>query len=243
MANLLSYLGVGSPAAFDRHWLSSVAAFRSSRAFQASPKAVAVWLRWGERQASEIEVASFDPQRFREVLQKIRPLTRQEPFMQIFKRVQALCADAGVVILLVPELKGTHLNGATRWLNGKPLIQLSLRHKSDDQFWFTFFHESGHILSGSKRQEFLDPADAEPASPNDIDEFTADAFARDVLLPPPGYESFIQQGDFSAAAVRNFALEQHIAPGIVVGRLQRERKILPQQLQNLKKRINFPSDL
>jgi HTH-type transcriptional regulator/antitoxin HigA len=243
LANLLSYLGVGSPVAFDRHWLGSAAAFRSSPAFLASPKAVAAWLRWGERQAATIEVAPFDPQRFKEVLRQIRPLTRREPFMQVFKRIQDMCAEAGVVVLLIPELTGTHLNGATRWIGGKPLIQLSLRHKSDDQFWFTFFHEAGHILAGSKHQEFLDPADAESTHQSDDDEVVADGFARNILLAPAAYESFIQEADFSATAVRGFAQEQQIAAGIVVGMLQRDKMILPQQLQHLKKRINFPSDL
>lgn len=243
LENLLSYLGVGSPIAFDRHWLGSAAAFRSSPAFLASPKAVAAWLRWGERQAATIEVAAFDPQRFKETLQAIRPFTRREPFMQIFKRIQDMCADAGVVVLLVPELTGTHLNGAARWVGGKPLIQLSLRHKSDDQFWFTFFHEAGHLLSGSKRQEILDPADGESTHQSDEDEAAADSFARDALLPSAAYESFIQEADFSTAAVRSFAQAQQIAAGIVVGMLQRDKKILPQQLQHMKKRINFPSDL
>src|SRR5215472_12609868 len=88
LANLLSYLGLSSPAAFDRHWLSSAAAFRSSPAFMASPEAVATWLTWGEREAAKAEVAPFDAARFRKVLADIRPLTRRVPFMQIFQQVK-----------------------------------------------------------------------------------------------------------------------------------------------------------
>ena len=242
LANLLSYLGVSSPLAFDRHWLGTAASFRSSPAFMASPKAVAAWLRWGEREAAKVKTSSFDARRFREVLQEIRPLTRREPFMQIFKRVQALCAEAGVVVVLVPELTGTHLSGAARWLGNKAVIQLSLRHKSDDQFWFTFFHEAGHLLSGSRHQDFVDAAKPGPQEADNADEKVADQFARDLLLPPDAYKAFVQASDFSAAAVRRFAQHQTIAPGLVVGRLQRDRLIMPQQLQFLKKPIHFPSD-
>jgi HTH-type transcriptional regulator / antitoxin HigA len=242
LANLLSYLGVSSPVAFDRQWLGSAASFRSSPTFLASPKAVAAWLRWGEREAAKADLPAFDARRFRVVLREIRPLTRREPFMQIFNRVRAMCAEAGVVIVLVPELTGTHLSGAARWLGNKAVIQLSLRHKSDDQFWFTFFHEAGHLLSGSRRQDFLDAAEREKSQTHDADEEAADRFARNLLLPPEDYDPFVQASDFSTTAVRSFAERQAVAPGIVVGRLQRDGLITPGQLRHLKKPIHFPSD-
>jgi Zn-dependent peptidase ImmA (M78 family) len=208
----------------------------------ASPKAVAAWLRWGERETAKVDTPPFNARRFREILREIRPLTRREPFMQIFNRVQAMCAEAGVVVVLVPELAGTHLSGAARWLGNKAVIQLSLRHKSDDQFWFTFFHEAGHLLSGSRRQDFIDAAEPDPHQADDVDEKTADRFARDLLLSPDAYEAFVQASDFSATAVRRFAQHQAVAPGLVVGRLQRDKLIMPQQLRHLKKPIHFPSD-
>lgn len=241
LANLLSYLGVSSPEGFDRHWLGTAAAFRSSPAFMASPKAVAAWLRWGELQAAKIDVPSFDAPRFRQVLEEIRPLTRRGPFMQIFNRVKAMCADAGVVIVLVPELTGTHLSGAARWLGSKAAIQLSLRHRSDDQFWFTFFHEAGHLLRGPRRQDFVDGAET-TAGQEDDDEDAANQFARDVLLPPEDYRAFVHSADFSDTAIRSFARQQGIATGIVAGRLQREQLILPPRGNSLKKAIHFPSD-
>jgi HTH-type transcriptional regulator/antitoxin HigA len=237
LANLLSWLGLSSPDAFDR--LTAAAAYRASPAFTASPEAVTAWLRWGEMQAAAIKAAPFDAQRFREVLAEIRPMTRKEPFAQVFTRVQTLCAQAGVVVVLTPELKGTHLNGAARWIGSKALIQLTLRHKSDDQFWFSFFHEAGHILSGRRRRDFVDSANAD--DDNGADEEAADQFARDVLLPPSDYFRFITAGDFGLAAVRAFAESQTIAAGIVAGRLERDRHVGPAQLRRLKKPLAFPT--
>ncbi len=240
LANLLSWLGVSSPAAYDR--VTAAAAYRASPAFTASPEAVTAWLRWGELQAVEVETAPFDARRFRQVLAEIRPMTRKEPFAAIFKRVQAMCAEAGVVVVLTPELSGTHLSGATRWIGSKAVIQLSVRHKSDDQFWFTFFHEAGHILSGRRRRDFVDGADVNDADA-DPNERAADQLARDILLPSDKYARFVETGDFSRTAVRAFAKMQGVAPGIVAGRLERDQRVRPGQLRSLKKKVGLPSAL
>jgi HTH-type transcriptional regulator / antitoxin HigA len=242
LRNLLSYLGLSSPVAFDRHWLSSAAAFRSSPAFMASPEAVAAWLTWGEREAAKIDVAPFDAVRFRQVLTQIRPLTRRVPFIQIFDQVKAMCAAAGVVVLLIPELKGTHLSGAARWLGNKAVIQLSLRHRKDDQFWFTFFHEAGHLLSGSRRRDFVDAAEPPVGQESNDNEEAANQFAHDVLLPPIDYQAFVSGGDFSQAAILAFAERQQIAAGLVVAGLQADGLIPRSHSNNLKKTIHFPSD-
>lgn len=239
LANLLSWLGISSPAAYDR--VTASAAYRASPAFTASPEAVTAWLRWGELQSSAVEAASFDARRFRQVLAEIRPMTRKEPFAAIFKRVQAMCAEAGVVVVLTPELSGTHLSGATRWIGSKAVIQLSLRHRADDQFWFTFFHEAGHVLSGRRRRDFLDGADVNDAD-TDPAERAANGFARDILLPPDEYARFVEAGDFGRTAVRAFADTQSVAPGIVAGRLERDKRVRPGQLRSLKKKIGLPSD-
>ncbi|MGH2682728.1 MAG: HigA family addiction module antitoxin [Actinomycetota bacterium] len=243
LAELLSFFQVSSPEAFERHWLAPEAAYRSSPAFMASPKAVAAWLRWGEILAAEIaDLPPFDAHGFRQVLEQIRPMTRRGPFMQILNRVITMCAKAGVIVLLTPEFEGTHISGAIRWVGGSPVIQLSARHKSDDHFWFTFFHEAGHVLTSSRKREFVDPVDLEFPPDSDADEETANRFARDVLLPPHEYQAFVDAGDFSASAIRVFAQAQEIAPGIVVGRLQRDAKVPRSHLNDLKKPIHWPTD-
>ncbi len=77
------------------------------------------------------------------------------------------CAAVGVAVVLVPELPGTRVSGATRWLTpGKALIQLSLRYKSDDQLWFTFFHEAAHVLLHGKRDLFIEDLGADDETGN-----------------------------------------------------------------------------
>jgi addiction module HigA family antidote len=237
---LLSFFRVSSPEGFERQWLDPSAAFRSSPAFTASPKAVAAWLRWGEIEASkDADLPVFDPSLLREILGQIRPLTRNGPFMQVLKKVQGRLREAGVLLLVMPEFKGTHLSGVTRWVTGRPVIQLNLRHKSEDHFWFTLYHEGGHLLTSSRRREHVDDMDVEFSSPGDSDEEAANQFARDCLLLPENYRRFVQAGDFSTAAVRAFAESQQIAAGIVVARLQRDEKLGRSQLNRLKQPLTW----
>lgn len=241
LSELLSYFRISGPEAFDRHWLDPQAAFRSSSAFMASPKAVAAWLRWGEIEAAKLdELPDYDARRFRDVVVEIRALSRREPFMQTLDRVRELCASAGVALILTPEFKGTHLSGATRWIGGRPIIQLSLRHKSDDQFWFSFFHEAGHVLGSPRRRDYIDSADLGSDGVNAADEDEANRFARDTLIPPDDYSRFLDADDFAESAIISFAKSLGVPSGIVVGRLQRDGKLAPgSYLNRLKKPIHW----
>jgi Zn-dependent peptidase ImmA (M78 family) len=146
-------------------------------------------------------------------------------------RLQELCASAGVIVLLIRELPKTHVCGATRWFSkDKALIQLSLRYKSDDQLWFTFFHEAGHIILHGKDLTFL-----EGNTEKNEFEAEADCFATDFLIPKGAFKEFIRTQMISISTIRRFAQEIGIAPGIVVGRLQHEEKIsYKTQLNELK---------
>jgi Zn-dependent peptidase ImmA (M78 family) len=242
VAALLAFFRVSNPSAWDRQWHSPAAVFRASPSFASAPKAVATWLRWGEVEAEEVQTPPFDRARFRDVLKEIRGLIRREPFMQIIARVQDLCESAGVVVVLTPELTGTRLSGAARWLTpDKAIIQLSIRHKTDDQLWFSFFHEAGHLLEYKRRDYLHTDEGAENATKADED--AADQFARDLLLPPDAYAAFVARGSFTEEAVRDFAKAQGVAAGIVVGRLQREDHLDRSHLNDLKKSIDWPTAL
>lgn len=96
-------------------------------------------------------------------------------------------------------------------------------------------------MSGRRRREFVDGINVDGAG-TDPDERAADRFARDVLLPPDEYARFVEAGDIGRTAVRAFADTQGVAPGIVAGRLERDKRVRPGQLHSLKKTLRFPSD-
>jgi addiction module HigA family antidote len=236
---LLSFFAVSSPKAWENHWSGPIASFRASPAFDSSPQAVAAWLRWGEIVAAQTQTGSFDSKHLETVLTEARPLSRKDISLAL-KRLAKMLAETGVALVLTPELTGAHLSGAARWLSpDRAIVQLSLRHKSDDHFWFSFFHESAHLL-GPRRAEFVDPPEQD-RNWEDEEEERADRFARDQLIPPAAYQRFVSETDFNGQSVRRFAKEIDIAPGIVVGRLQRDKHIARSQLNNLKRPIRWAS--
>ena len=123
---------------------------------------------------------------------------------------------AGVVVVFVPEVPRCRISGAAWWATpNRAVIILSDRYKKDDYFWFTFFHESAHVLLHSKKETFVDDG-----SDDDLLENEANRFAADLLIPPD--KATRLPGLTTEADVSAFAEELGIAPGIVVGRLQHD---------------------
>lgn len=234
LREVLNFFGVVSPTQWEDMWMKSDAVFRTSPVFEADPFAVAAWLRKGEIEAQQIDSAKYDESKYIASLHKIRDLTNDGPD-KFVPEVTNLCAQAGVATVFIRELPKSRASGATRWLNSnKALIQLSLRYKTNDHLWFTFFHEAGHILLHGKRDVFLEDGVAEPEK-----EKQADKFASDFLIPPGEYSQFepsFKKG-FSHSDVINFAQRIGVAPGIVVGRLQHNGKIPQSHLNKLKQRL------
>jgi HTH-type transcriptional regulator/antitoxin HigA len=233
--NLLRFFAVSGPSAWERQWATTHAAFRRSPAFTPSPQAVSAWLRQGEIKAAGIECAPFDVGKLRAALATITALTPLDPMAFMPELIEILAA-CGVALVMTPELPGTHLSGAARGLTPtRALVQLSLRHRSDDQFWFALFHELGHLLRSGPRSAFLDTAGgAEPLrSP---DELAADRFAANQLIPQAEFDRIREAGRFERPDVERYAAELRMPPGIVVGRLQREGVIDSSELNYLKRR-------
>ena len=220
LEEVLRFFGVASPEQWKEVWQEYQVAYRQTQRFETRAESVSAWLRKGEIEARAIKCEPFDRKRFREILDTARSLTRESPDVFVPELVK-LAASAGVAVVFVPELPKTGISGATRWLRDKALIQLSLRYKSNDQLWFTFFHEAGHILKHGRKEIFI-----EGNGMNDEKEEEANTFARNMLIPPADYRRFLADwDDVSHDPIKKFAREIGIAPGIVVGRLQHEERM------------------
>jgi HTH-type transcriptional regulator/antitoxin HigA len=227
------FFGVADRKRWLQLWLEPFASFRQSPAYEANVGTVATWLRIGELEALEIDTDSFDGRRFRQALVAVRELTITRPHVAL-RRLQATCARAGVAVVFLAEIDKTRTSGAARWLTPtKALIQLSDRYKADDYFWFSFFHEAGHLLLHSKKETFI----TAPATETEREEQEANAFAETQLIPrrlEPRLRALKTDAD-----VRAFAHELGIAPGIVVGRLHKEELWPWRRGNHLRQPINF----
>lgn len=220
-------------------WPNLAVAYRQHRYDEISPETLSVWLRQGEVEASSIPCEPFDRSRFRHALDEIRKLTTAHP--DVFVPVmQGLCAKAGVAVIFVPSLAKTAVSGATRWIApNKALIQLSLRYKTDNHLWFTFFHEAGHILLHGKKEFFLEGLNGlNPEKENEANEFSENE-----LIPRKTLLTFAQKHRLTKENIKKFAVEIEISPGIVVGQLHHKKLLPSSHCNDLKMRFRWASEI
>lgn len=209
---LMQFFKVASLAAIPT---TESIAFRKTRKANISHECLAIWLRLGEIEAANNDLPEFDKNKLKKLIPTFRELTLQKP--EIFSlKLRELCNSCGVAIAYTPYISKTYANGATRWVGNKPLIQLSLRYRYADTFWFTFFHELAHILKHGKTDQFLEIEGFEDKSD---DELEADRFACEVLIPEKEYKKFISQKIITKSSAIVFANQIRISPEIVAGRL------------------------
>jgi HTH-type transcriptional regulator / antitoxin HigA len=231
---MLQFFAVSSVAAWRQLVTTPAMRFRGGKAQDRKPGYVAAWRRIGIIQARDIETQPFDAQKFRRALQAIRRLTAESATVWQSEVVR-LCAAAGVAVVFTKEITGASVSGATRWLTkDKALIQLSLKYKTDDQLWFTFFHETGHILRHSKKQVFIDYGYSE----EDAEEREANKFARDFLIPP-AYAAQLPKIARDRERIKEFAKLIGVSPGIVVGRLQHDELLYASAYNDLKRKLEW----
>lgn len=229
---LLDFFAVTSPTAWEKQWEHATAKFRKSPSFDPSRCVLTAWLRQAEIQSQGVECQPYDQRAFRLFLREARGLTTAPPEEFLPKLIEGGAAR-GVAVSFVPALPGLGISGATRWFGpSKAAIHLSLRHKSDDQLWFSFFHEACHVLEHKTNRIYIDKL-GNPE--DDPEEQEANRFARDLLISPGDYERIASVAEPSSAQIRGFAKSIGVSPGIVVGRLQFE-DILPRTHGNKLKR-------
>ena len=237
---LMSFLGLADaePLTYQQ-----AVGFRITDAAQrnVSLGALAAWLRKGELEAQEATTAEYDEHAFGQALGQIRGMTSQPP-EEFLPAMSALCAGAGVAFCVIPELPKIGANGVTRWVTDrKALIQMSIRNKWADIFWFTFFHEACHLLRHRTQQRIVIDGLVTDPDMAEIEE-EANRFAADFLIAPDKWRAFRDNDYFTATTVSDFAESIGIAPFVVVGRLQREKRLPYNQLAELKPRYQWAAE-
>jgi HTH-type transcriptional regulator/antitoxin HigA len=242
---LLNFFGVSSPESWDSVWKASAVAYRQTRGVNLREGAIAAWVREAEIVSREMDLSEFSEQRLVSSLGELRRLT-QTRADEIMEPVQEICSAAGVAVVWIPELHGTAISGCARWLNEKKaLVGLTLRYKTDDQLWFTLFHEIGHILLHRNKRSFVVDNAEQDLSDRVIDpemqqyEAEANQFSADTLIPPSVLGEFIRGREFTNESIHDFAQAVGVGPGIVVGRLQHDGILKRHQGNALKQKLNW----
>lgn len=233
LRTVLAFFGVANVEALEER---ADARFRASKAFASNPIAVGAWLRKGHIEAQKLTCAPYDETQFLHALQNAKQLSTEMP-RDFASRLQALCSQAGVAVVFVPELPGTRVWGATRWITPTTaVVQLSLRYKREDHFWFTFFHEAAHVLKHGKKDVFIEDREHENEK-----EREADRFASEFLIPAAALREAFTKRPVSAAMIEKFARKVGVSPGIVVGRLRYEKLVPPTHFHALVRKLEWAS--
>lgn len=188
------------------------------------------WATVGFEKAMGIDATAFDRQKLLNLLPDIKPLTKN-PSQKVLTPLQDKLRECGVRFVFLSHLKNANVSGATKWLRDKSVIVLVNDYrKYTDTFWFSFFHEMGHIIHDhGKTLHFTEKKDCL--------EDEADRFAKDFLITPDAFKAFIESNDYSQPAILALAEREGIHPGIVVGRLQKEGIISYQALNHLREQF------
>lgn len=221
---LLTFFGFSTPEAWYDYYLKQElkVAFSISLAHTKEPYAISAWLRKGELQAAEISSIAYSEKTFKELLPELKTLMAKQPD-DFLLQLQSKCLKAGVKVVYTPCLPKAPINGSTRWINDTPLIQLSGRYKRNDNFWFAFFHEAGHILLHGKKDVFLE--NIEYPDKKDEKEKQADNFAIKWTLSEAEEKEILASRPLNATIVKSFAEKFNTHPAIIIGRLQHKKLI------------------
>lgn len=209
---------------------ASAVSFRTSAAFTHNPGALAAWLRKGELVAKSTDCLEWSSEKFRSILNDARLLTRDKKPSNFLPILKGLCASAGVVLVIAKGPSGCRASGAAKFVDpDKALILLSFRHLSDDHFWFSFFHEAGHLLMHSKKRLFVDGPDEDQSK----EEIEANTFAQEILIPSE-HKSQLDSVELTPVGLLRLAKSIGVSAGIVVGQLQNKGRISYARLNRYK---------
>lgn len=200
------------------------------------------WVQTALNLANKVDVSELNLGYLKNNLDEIRGMTSEDP--RIFMpKLNKIFKESGVAFVIVPNVKNCGVNGAVKWLGKqKVLLAMNDRRKYSDVFWFALFHEIKHVFQRKVGHTIISAdGNVEVTSTLNLEklEEEADSFARDFLISPSDYNTFVNNGDYSYNAVVKFSNKIGIQPGILVGRLQRDKYIGYNQLNRLKERYEI----
>jgi len=170
--NLRKYFEVVDLSLLENRQVTKIACRRLA-VTETSDLALMAWAQKARIEARNIDTAPINLKGLIKAIPEIREMTNQNP--DVFcPRLKELLAENGVALVFLPHLKGSFLQGASFMDGNKIVLGLTVRGKDADKFWFSLFHELGHIILGHIGQT---------EGTSETDEDTADIWARDQLIP------------------------------------------------------------
>ncbi len=183
------------------------------------PYVLGAWIRMCQISADRRSVEThFDVDKTDLLVSEIKQVMLNND-AHIQRDLRAVMAKYGIDFSVVKNFRGAPVQGyISQKDDGTYQMVLTIRGAYADIFWFSLFHELGHIVNGDirKSSNYVDMGSDEKK------ERAADLFASNRLLEPEAYELFIENGELGIDAIKEFAISQDVMPYVVIGRLQKE---------------------
>ena len=187
---------------------------KALKAWQARAASIAL-----QDQLSEFEVNQLQSDFYTDLL-------RFSQYQKGVQLVQEHFHRKGIYFVILPALPGTYLDGASFMApDDKPVVALTLRHDRLDNFWFTLFHELGHIvlhLSQGVDQAFFDEINHDGQEIGNPFEQQANQFALEHMVPTQYWEEYCSPNltYLSKDDIHFHASKLGISPAILAGRVR-----------------------
>lgn len=213
-------------------------AFRMEDSTKINPYVLGAWLRMCQLHSEQSSVTTkFDSGKIDELVCNLKDIMINHDG-DLQKDLKELLANYGIDFFILKHFQGAPVQGYIKQeKDGTYQMFLTIRRSYADIFWFSLFHELGHIINGdvSKNNRFID------MDSNHECEKKADEFASKNLLSPEDYDTFLKTKDFSISAIERFAAQQNVMPYVVIGRLQKEKYLSYQQYSKYKLKYKWAS--
>lgn len=198
---------------------TSAIAFRKSQTIETNLYVLYVWLRICEIIAEKNEILNeYNEEKLRANIGNIKKCMFLE-VNEAMRELTRIFAECGIIFQVVENFTGAPVQGFIKKSNNRIILSMTIRGAFADIFWFTLFHEIGHLLNGDiGNSNFIDFANVK----SDMED-SADEFARKALIDEEAFNNFINRQNLTETDVINFAKQQNVQPFIVAGRIQKEK--------------------
>lgn len=191
-------------------------AYRKSKSTEIDPTILYLWLTISEKHVATSELKhSYSKEELIKRLGQIKKCMFLDHKSAVIK-LQTIFEECGIIFHVMDYVKGAPVQGYIKKQDEKVILTITTRRKFADEFWFTLFHEIGHILNDDLTKDVHIDFDND-----EVMESKADKFATNELIDSEAFREFLGKGDYSEAAVIKFAKSQNVMPFVVAGRLQK----------------------
>ncbi|MCY9846604.1 XRE family transcriptional regulator [Pectobacterium jejuense] len=235
LRNCLRFFGINSVNDFNYkiNTEAPLVAFRKSISLKTEPMADLVWITKAKELSASYKCDNWNKNILKSLLPELRQATNEPDLKTFIPYIRELLATAGVSLVVLPTPSGCRASGATCFFEpDRATLIVSFRYYTDDHFWFTLFHEIGHLILHDAVSIRLE-GDVVLTSQEEIE---ANEFAANILIPKPFQKEISNYGVRNWKEMVRVAKKIGVSRGIVLGYLQHIGNVPYSHLNKLKVR-------